>query len=171
MTPTSPLYDSVVDLFQREGWQFAPVEGREIIRCGFEAQHTRVNIHLQVFAPMQALSVVSESDWKSADQKKRVKLAELAMRVNRELTVGNFEMDWEQGQLVFRVTNLFPEGNVSLSIIKGMVHTVISEMDRIAAIESQIHQAEGTDLLRLNLPILLSREDLLPPVPDQEQPS
>ncbi len=167
MTKPSSLYDSVIELFQQEGWQYAPVEGREIIRSGFEAQHTRVNVHVQIFAPMQALSVVSESDWKSSDQQKRVKLAELAMRVNRELTVGNFEMDWEQGQLVFRVTNLFPEGKVALSIIKGMVHTVISEMDRIAAIESQIHLAEGTDLLRLNLPILLSREDLLPAVPDQ----
>ena len=87
------------------------------------------------------------------------------MRVNQTLTVGNFEMDWDGGRLIFRVTNLFstPEGD--LRIIKGLIHNTVGEMDRIAHAEMLIHRAEGSELAGINLMELLAREDLLPDVP------
>ena len=150
--------------FAEAGWAFTEVEGREVIRAGFEAHHARVDLHLQVFGDLAAVSVVSESPRKSHDPLHRDRVAELAMRVNKTLTVGNFEMDWDAGQLVFRVTNLFPTPQGDLSIIQGLIHTTIGEMDRIAPIEAILLRSEGPALAALNIPALLGRDDLLPEI-------
>ena len=160
----SELYSTVLAAFSEAGWAFTEVTGREVIRAGFEAHHTRVDLHLQVFEALAAISVVSESPRRSHDPLHRDRVAELAMRVNQTLTVGNFEMDWDAGQLVFRVTNLFPTPQGDLSIIQGLVHTTIGEMDRIAPLEAILLRAEGPALAALNIPALLGREDLLPEI-------
>lgn len=167
----SELYSTVLAAFEKAGWAFTAVEGREVIRAGFEAHHARVELHLQVFEALAAVSVVSESPRKSHDPLHRDRVAELAMRVNQTLTVGNFEMDWDTGQLIFRVTNLFPTPQGDASIIQGLVHTTVGEMDRIAPIEAILHRAEGPDLAALDIPALLKRDDFLPEISAPESDS
>ena len=83
----SELYSTVLAAFSEAGWAFTEVAGREVIRAGFEAHHTRVDLHLQVFEALAAVSVVSESPRRSHDPLHRDRVAELAMRVNQTLTV------------------------------------------------------------------------------------
>ena len=171
MTPHSELYATVLSVFAEEGWACQEVAGREVLRAGFEAHHTRVDLHVQVFPPLAAVSVVSESPLTAPGPAHRERLAELVMRVNQTLTVGNFELDWEASRLLFRVTNLFPTPQGDAGIIRGLVHTTVGEMDRIAPLEAIVLRSEGGALAALDLATLLNREDLLPavPVPDLSQ--
>jgi hypothetical protein len=171
MTPHSELYATVLAVFAEEGWACQEVAGREVLRAGFEAHHTRVDLHVQVFPPLAAVSVVSESPLTAPGPAHRERLAELVMRVNQTLTVGNFELDWEASRLLFRVTNLFPTPQGDAGIIRGLVHTTVGEMDRIAPLEAIVLRSEGIALAALDLAALLNREDLLPavPVPDLSQ--
>ncbi len=165
MTAFSELYSTALSAFREAGWAFTEVSGREVLRAGFEAHHARVELHLQVFSSLHAVSVVSESPRASSDPAHRERLAELAMRVNQTLTIGNFELDWDAGRLLFRVTNLFSTPQGEVSIIQGLVHTVVGEMDRIAALESIVLSAEGAELAALDIRSLLKRDDLIPDVP------
>ena len=167
----SELYSTVLSAFEEAGWAFTEVAGREVIRAGFEAHHSRVDLHIQVFEALAAVSVVSESPRKSHDPLHRDRVAELVMRVNQTLTVGNFEMDWDAGRLVFRVTNLFPTPQGDLSIIQGLVHTTIGEMDRIAPLEAIVLRSDGPALAALNIHALLERDDLLPDIAAPESPA
>jgi len=161
----SELYSTVLAAFTEAGWAFTEVEGREVLRAGFEAHHARVDLHVQVFAPLAAVSVVSESPRQAPDPLHRDRLAELAMRVNQTLTVGNFKMDWEAGRLIFRITNLFATPRGDASIIQGLIHTTVGEMDRIAPLEAILLRADGPALAGLDIAALLEREDLLPEIP------
>jgi hypothetical protein len=165
MTPSSELYATVLSVFAEEAWACQEVSGREVVRAGFEAHHTRVDLHVQVFSQLAAVSVVSESARTCPGPAHRERLAELVMRVNETLTVGNFEMNWDAGRLVFRVTNLFPTPRGDAGLIRGLVHTTVGEMDRIAPLEAILLGAEGAALASLDLGALLRREDLLPPAP------
>lgn len=164
----SELYSSILIAFRTAEWAFSEVEGREVVRAGFEAHHTRVELHVQAFHQLPAVSVVAESPRSTTDPVKRERLAELAMRVNQTLTVGNFELDWDSGRLFFRITNLFstPQGDVG--IIQGMIHNTVGEMDRISALEALIYQSEGPKLASLNLADLMNREEFVPDVPAPE---
>jgi len=161
----SELYSTLLAAFKTAGWAYAEIEGREVIRAGFEAHHTRVELHVQAFENLSAISVVSESSRQTTDPARRDRLAEAAMRVNETLTVGNFEIAWDTGRLFFRATNLFPTPQGEPGIIQGLVHNTVGEMDRIAPIEAIIHDADGPALAALNIPALLKRDDLVPEVP------
>ncbi|MDF1861352.1 MAG: hypothetical protein P1U87_14145 [Verrucomicrobiales bacterium] len=166
----SELYSTVLGAFQSAGWNYSEVEGREVIRAGFEGHHTRVELHVQCFEPLAAVSVVAEAAQLMPDPLKRDRLAELIMRVNQTLTIGNFEIEWDTGRLFFRTTNLFPTPQGDGNIVQGMVHNTVGEMDRIAPFLAIIQNASGPELAALDFPALLQREDLLPevPVPDQK---
>lgn len=164
----SELYSTALAAFEEAGWKFEKVEGREVIRAGFEAHHTRVELHLQIFDGLRAVSVVAESARSTSDPLQRDRLAELAMRVNQQLTVGNFELLWDTGRLVFRVTNLFESPAGDTRLIQGLVQNAVQEMDRIAPLEAIVHRSEGPALAGLDFVELLQREDLLPPTPDPE---
>ncbi|MDF1826483.1 MAG: hypothetical protein P1U68_17695 [Verrucomicrobiales bacterium] len=168
---TSPLYSSIKNAFDSAGWSYAEVADREVIRAGFEAHHTRVDLHVQAFEKLSTASVVSESLQETTDPAKRERLAELAMRVNQTLTVGNFEMDWDSGRLMFRLSNIFPDASGDISIIQGLIHNTVGEMDRIAPLISLIHQSEGPALAALDVRNMMNREDLLPPVESEETSS
>lgn len=171
MTANSELYATVLSVFATEGWSCEEVAGREVVRAGFEAHHTRVDLHVQVFSALSAVSVVSESPLTCPGPAHRERLAELVMRVNQTLTVGNFELDWDAGRLLFRVTNLFPTPQGDPGIVRGLIHTTVGEMDRIAPFEAILLRAEGAALASLDVATLLRREDLLPKVPVPEPPA
>lgn len=158
----SALFASVKALFDAEDWAYHAITGRAVIQAGFEAHHTRVELHVQAFPELNAVSVVSESPLMLPDPARRERLAELILRTDQALTVGAFEMDWDAGRALFRVTNLFPTGAADPAILRGLVHTTILEMDRIAPLIVLISQAEGPALAGLNLPEMMSRLDLLP---------
>ncbi len=166
MSAPSELFKTVLSVFGESGWAFQEVAGREVIRAGFEAHHTRVELHVQIFAPLAAVSIVAESPRQDPDPARRERLAELAMRVNQSLTVGNFELDWDAGRLVFRVTNLFPSAAGEPGMIRGLVQTAVLEMDRISPVEAILFRSAGPALAALDLVALLAREDLVPPVPE-----
>ncbi len=160
--PFSPLFEAVKAVFAAEGWDYHQIPGREVIQAGFEAHHTRVNLHVQAFPELNAVSVVSESPLATPDPAQRERLAELVMRTNQGLTVGNFEMDWDAGRVVFRVSNLFSSPSADAEILRGLVHTTILEMDRVSPLVVLIMQATGPTLAGLDLVELMNRLDLLP---------
>ncbi len=168
MAVPSELHSTVLSVFAEEGWAFTEVAGREVVRAGFEAHHARVDLHVQTFATLAAVSVVAESPRCGSGPAQRERLAELAMRVNQTLTVGNFELDWDAARLFFRATNLFATPQGDPGIVRGLVHTAVGEMDRIAPVEAILLRAEGPELAAIDLPALLRRDDLLPQIPAPE---
>src|SRR6187402_2607138 len=105
--PDSPLFTAVARTFQQMGWQSRRVENREVLEADFEAYHTRTRIHVQVFAPLNAVSVVGTLGHKIPDSRSGL-VCEALMRTNKELTIGNFELDYDSGSVLFRATNIFP---------------------------------------------------------------
>jgi hypothetical protein len=160
----SPLFDSVKKVFSGENWAFSEVAEREVLQAGFEARNGRVELHVQAFPELAAVSVVSESTYETGDHPaRRERLAELVMRANCALTVGNFEMDWDQGKVFFRVTNLFSDQAGDEKIIRGLVHNTILEMDGLTPAIAMIARSEGADLAGLDLERLLrGAEDSAP---------
>ncbi len=166
---TSPLYNTIKAAFDDEDWAYEEFPDREVIRTGLEVFHTRVMLHAQVFPQWNMMSIVSESPRSTDSAARRERLAELAMRTNLTLNVGNIEMNWDTGQLLFRATNLFPDPAGDFAIVKRLIHSAIVEMDRLAPLEAAIHRAEGSVLASMDITELMQREDLIPQIDaDQE---
>jgi len=156
---------SVIDAFGRQGWHCEPVENREVVTSAFEAHHTHIHLHAQAFPNLNALAVVAESPM-TFDEERMPFALELIMRANKQLTLGNFEYDFDRNLIVFRITNLFEKEVYDTDIISSMVHCTIAELDRIIPLAGVINRTSEDILDDLSIPLLLEREDLLPPVPE-----
>lgn len=158
------LLDQVKATFAASKWEFVPVEGRDVVTAAFEAHHTKVSLYVQTFEEMGAVSIVSEAPM-AATPAAVGKVSEVLMRVNQQLTVGNFEMDWDKGMIYFRVTNLFETAETaSPPLLASLVRAAVVEMDRITPYLVVVGQTDPGEINSLDVPALLAREDLLPDV-------
>lgn len=157
------LFDTLRRAFAQRGWHCEEVADREVVESMFEAHHTRVRVHAQVFADIRAVSVVGYAT-ATVPAARAGLIAEALMRLNQQLTIGNFEMDYDAGRVFFRVTNLFGPGGGEADILASMVHAAVAEVDRLTPFLTLLLRMESGELSRLNLRLFLQREDLLPPV-------
>lgn len=154
--PPSPQFASVQRTFARNGWHCEPVTGRDVLRAGFEAYHTRLDLIAQAFPDLNALSVVTETPL-PLHRPHRAALLELLARANKRLTLGGFEYDLDRQQLVFRVTNVFERAEFDADIVTGMVHCAIAEMDRLTPCTALLRDTPATELATLDTAALLER--------------
>jgi hypothetical protein len=167
MRPPSMQIQSVEDAFGRNGWHSELVEGRDVLRTAFEGHHTRIDLIAQAFPPLNGLSIVTETPMPSSEEHLRYVL-ELLARGNKALTLGGFEYDMDREKLVFRITNLFERERYDHDIISSMVHCGVAELDRITPYVLVVLRTPEDLLDDLDLERLLMREDLIPPVPGDE---
>lgn len=168
MRPHSRQILSVEECFGTNGWHCELVEGRDVLRAGFEAHHTRVEMIGQAYPQLNALSIVTETPL-ALDEDHRPAVLELLARANKQLTLGGFEYDLDREYLVFRVTNLFEREKYDGDIVSSMVHCAIAELDRITPYAAVVRSTPADLLEDLDLGRLLMREDLIPPVPGDEE--
>jgi hypothetical protein len=164
---STPLLTQIEAAFKKAGWQCQRVDKREVVEAKFDAHHTRVHIHAEAVPQLNAVVVVATSG-ATVPESRAGLINEMAMRTNRTLTIGGFELDYESNRLLYRATNIFPESHVSQSIIASLVHSAVVEMDRITPFLSILLNMPPDELAKLNLQHFLQREDLLPPVPEAE---
>lgn len=158
----SALHAAVLNAFKSQGWVYRKVDDDEVIEADFEAHHTKVSMHVQCFGEAGIMSVVAGASFPVPGTHFSA-AAELLMRVNKTLNIGNFELDWDSGQVLFRVTNVFPAHRPDEPIIGGLVHAAVAEVDRITPYLGEICKTPKGELLLLRIPELLGREELLPP--------
>ncbi len=159
---------TVEETFGQNGWYCELVEGRDVLKAGFDAHHTRVDLIAQAFPALNALVIVSESRLSFAETHLAAVL-ELLARANKQLTLGGFEYDMDREFLVFRITNLFEREKYDAEIISSMVHCAIAELDRITPYAAIVRDTPSDLLADLDLGRLLLREDIIPPVPGDDE--
>lgn len=161
----SNLHAAVLKAFRSMGWQFREVPGVEVLESWFEAFHTKVFLHAQSHAETGIVTIVSNASFPVPKTHAKA-VCELLMRNNKQLNLGNFELSWDEGQVMFRIATVFPPDRGDERIIASLVHTAVAEMDRLVPYLAEICRLGTGELLLLNVPELMAREDLLPEVPE-----
>ena len=162
----SALHVAVLNAFKSQGWACNEVSGREVVECGFDAYHGRVLVHVQSFADAHFVTVVSNASM-NVPVTHKARTAELLMRANKDLNLGAFEVEWDTGQVMFRQGNVFPKNRYDESVIAGLVHNALAEMDRLVPYLGELIRTKKEMLPLLDVKELLAREELLPPVPEE----
>lgn len=165
MRPHSRQILTVEETFGVQGWHCELVEGRDVLRAGFEAHHTRVDLIVQAYPQINALAMVAEAPLSAGPDHVHA-ILELLAHANKELTLGGFEYDLDRSMLVFRITNLFERERFDADLVSSMVHCAIAELDRITPYAATVCHTRAELLADLDLKRLLQRQDLLPPVPE-----
>ncbi len=122
------LMDVVVRFFREDQWNFQEVDNKPVIRAGYRGEHgtwvcfARVDEGNQRFLFHSVMGL-------NISQQFRPAVAEYLMRVNYGLPVGNFEMDFDTGDVRFKTSAETPEGELTVSMVRALVYANVHNMD------------------------------------------
>ena len=156
VTTEQDLYAKIKEAFNSANWEFREIEDKKVIEAEFEAHHAKVPLHAQSFEELMAISVVSRLSFCILPKSMRSALDAL-MRTNITLNLGNFEANPVNGEVYFRITNVFPDYNFNPEIVTSLVRVAIVEMDRVTPFLSELNKNPNQPIAQL-----LERKDLLP---------
>jgi hypothetical protein len=95
------LIDDVVAYFQVRGWPISQHESLPIVRMDFATDHAEGTMFVQVF-PARRRVVTYAALPDRVPEARRVEVAELLTRANGALAIGNFELNFDDGEIRFR---------------------------------------------------------------------
>lgn len=124
-----PILAALQDFFTADGWPYAPLAGDDVLRLPFQgaagqwmcfAQAREAHTQFVFYSVYPAL----------APANRRAAMAELLTRANFGLVLGNFELDYEDGEVRFK-TSVDVEGtSLTPPLIQACVYANVTMMDQ-----------------------------------------
>ncbi|MEH2032173.1 MAG: YbjN domain-containing protein [Nostoc sp.] len=154
---TSPtggdIFEEMVNFFKADDWPFVQIEGQPVLQIVFQGENGKWTCYANTRIEQQQFIFYSLCSV-NAPEDKRLAVAELLTRANSGMLIGNFELDFADGEIRYK-TSIDVEGDrLSYAIIRRLVYANVTMMDRYlpgimsviysnATAEDAIAQIEG----------------------------
>lgn len=149
--PHNQIFNSMVEFFEEDAWEFNWMDGLPVLSLGFSGQNGKWTCYAQAREEQEQFVFYSVCPL-NAPEDKRQAIAEFITRANYGMIIGNFEMDFDDGEIRYK-TSVDVEGATLLApIVKQLVYANVLIMDRylpglMAVIYSDIDPQEEIERL------------------------
>ena len=122
------MFQQIVEFFKQQEWQFTTIEDKTIALLGISGKKGK----------FQCVADVREDEKKfiflsicgvNVPENKRIQVNELLMRLNFVLFLGNFDMDFDDGEIRFKTSIYYGDSLLNPEIIENLILNNISTMD------------------------------------------
>ena len=130
----TPICDVIMETVTKDGWEFTkePVKKRTILRASAVGKNGTFRVLIIIKEKTSTVIVYVYSNAKVPEDK-RVKAAEYVTRANYGIVLGNFEMDFMDGEFRFKLSTAFPDGEITPKTVELMLAVAAKTMDRYYA--------------------------------------
>jgi len=141
------ILETVIDFFTEDDWTFTKLQGQSTLQVACQGENGRWNCYAQAREAQEQFVFYSIYP-EVASEDKRLAMAEFLTRANYGLIIGNFEMDFNDGEIRYK-TSIDVEGDLLTSdLIKQLVYVNIMVIDQYipgiqAVIEGRLSAAEA----------------------------
>jgi len=123
------LFTIVVAFFQQEKWHFYQVEAESVISMNFLGNNGLLHCYTKIREAEEQFVFYSSCSI-TCPESQRPAMAEFIARANYNMIIGNFELDWDGGEVRYK-TSIDIEGQgLSYTCLKNLVYTNVSIMDK-----------------------------------------
>lgn len=122
------MLEAVIQFFQEDGWPLSPWGDDSILEVKFQGQNGQWTCIAQV-REEQAQFLFYSLCPVIAPEHRRLAVAEFLTRVNYGMLVGNFEMDFQDGEVRFKTSIDVGNGKLNADLIQPIVHINVQTMD------------------------------------------
>lgn len=120
---------TVGDFLQEDGWNPQFLEEKEAYQINFESEHGIGTAYAQVLTDLEQFLCYVMMPFKIPEDS-RSTIAELVTRINYGLRVGNFEMDYEDGEVRYKTCIDFGGEILTRGYIKNAVYLALKTMEK-----------------------------------------
>jgi hypothetical protein len=125
---TSSLFEIALNFFTDDNWPVTPHAGQTMLRVNFQGDNGRWSCVARIREEQQQVIFYSIAPVNVVAEK-RMAVAEFITRANYGLIMGNFEMDFEDGEIRYK-TSLDVEGDrLNAALLKQIVYANVMMMD------------------------------------------
>lgn len=123
------LREMLEAMLQEDGWQYAPVEGQSTLAMGFRGQHGSWMCYAHIDEERLALIIYSVTA-KAVPEPARQLMADFLTRANFGLVLGNFELDFSDGETRFKTSVECGQTEANTQLLRRLLHVNVATMDR-----------------------------------------
>ncbi|MGB3519242.1 MAG: YbjN domain-containing protein [Elainellaceae cyanobacterium] len=123
------LFDVVAQFFENDDWTFATLPDTHALRLSFRGDRGQWNCYAQAREEQQQIVFYSicpialpEHQWMT--------VAEFITRANYGMIIGNFELDFEDGEVRYKTSIDIEGGTLTSEMVKQLVYVNVLTMDR-----------------------------------------
>lgn len=134
MTPedipsTQPIFAAIVNFFTEDNWHYAQLEKQSALRLAFKGKNDQYDCYTQAIEAQQQFIFYCLCPIKIPKSKRRA-VGEFLSRANYGMIIGNFELDFAEGEVAYK-TSIDVEGStLTFPQMKRLVDTNVAMMDQ-----------------------------------------
>lgn len=127
-----PISQIVRDFFEEDEWNFVQLESSDIIQVVFEGDNGRWNCYAYANQELEQLIFYSVCPVE-AQPKQLLPMAEFLSKANYGLQIGNFELDFEDGEIRYKTSIDVENDRLTTALVNNLVSVNVTTMDRYLA--------------------------------------
>lgn len=122
-------FDALGRFLEEDEWHPQPIEGKTAYRTGFNGVNGQTVCYAQVRVDVEQLLFYVIAPIK-APQEARQAVAEFVARANYGLRIGNFELDFSDGEVRYKSSLDFETVDLTPRLIRNTIYPAVQTMDR-----------------------------------------
>ena len=122
-------FESLGDYLREDGWFPQQVEDSYVYRASYAGKNGDYRCFAQIVVNLEQFLFYAVAGVR-APEDVRPAIAEFITRANYGLRIGNFEMDYSDGEVRYKTSVDFEENALSPMLIRNTVYPAVTTMDR-----------------------------------------
>ncbi|MBN1485948.1 MAG: YbjN domain-containing protein [Chloroflexia bacterium] len=123
------ILEAVQQFFEEDDWPYSQLEGKTILRTGFSGSNGQWTCFAQAMEERYQFVFYSICPVKAAEDK-RMAIAEFITRANYGMMIGNFELDFSDGEIRYKTSIDVEDDELTAPLIKQMLYANVLTMNR-----------------------------------------
>ncbi|WP_168500143.1 YbjN domain-containing protein [Anabaena sp. UHCC 0204] len=158
------IFANVIAFFEKDDWQFRKIDDEDSLLLAFEGDNGRWNCYAKVREEQKQFVFYSICPVQISEDK-RLTIAEFITRANYGMINGNFEMDFNDGEIRYKTSIDVDGDQLSYALIKNLVYANVTMMDEylpgiINIIESDIYPELAINKIEQNQEVNQSSDQI-----------
>lgn len=121
-------FNTLQKFLEADGWYPQQVDGRHIFRVVFNGKNGDLYCYAQVRVEFEQFVFYAMAPVK-APEDKRLAIAEYITRANYGLRIGNFELDFTDGEVRYKTSFDFEKETLTVNFIQHAIYPAVQTMD------------------------------------------
>lgn len=126
---SSKLYDTLVQFFEEDDWTFDRDDAELRLTMRVNCRNSSFRCYARVDEEKQIVLFYTVTDTKVAEAK-RAEVAEFITRANYGMNIGNFEMDYSDGEVRYKSSVDMEGGELTTQLVDNLVNASVSTFNR-----------------------------------------
>lgn len=123
------IFDTIIQFFKEDDWHFEKIEGKPMLKMGFKGTNSSFRLFAQADEENCRAIFYSILD-SNIPPEKHATVAEFLTRANYGLKMGNFELDFSDGEVRYKTSIDVEGGQLVSTMVKNLVYANVLMMDK-----------------------------------------